>query len=116
MKLGRLIDALAPADVLNGAPVEIADLAYDSRSVVPGSLFFCVRGAHADGHDLAAEAVRRGAVALVVERPVRSPVPQLVVPSVRGAMATAAVRFFGDPSAALDVIGVTGTAGKTTTT
>src|SRR5215208_6243930 len=116
MKLGRLIDALAPADVLNGAPVEIADLAYDSRSVVPGSLFFCVRGSHADGHDLADDAVERGAAALVVERAVDAPVPQLVVASVRAAMAPAAVAFFGDPSAALDVVGVTGTAGKTTTT
>ena len=116
MELERLIDALAPADVVHGAPVEVADLAYDTRSVVRGSLFFCVPGAHMDGHELAAEAVEHGAVALVVERPVDSPVPQIVVPSVRAAMAPAAVRFFEDPTGALAVVGVTGTAGKTTTT
>ena len=51
-----------------GAPVEITALAYDSRAVGPGTLFFCVTGARSDGHEHAAEAVRRGASALVVER------------------------------------------------
>jgi len=99
-----------------GAPsVEIGDLAYDTRSVSPGSLFFCVPGANADGHDLAGAAVAAGAVALVVERPVEAAVPQVVVPSVRDAMGPAAVRFFGDPSRELDVAAATGTNGKTTT-
>jgi UDP-N-acetylmuramoyl-L-alanyl-D-glutamate--2,6-diaminopimelate ligase len=116
MELARLIEAVAPAGVLHEAPVEIAELAYDTRGAVRGALFFCVRGARVDGHELAGEAVARGASALVVERPVDVDVPQLVVESVRKAMAPAAVRFFGDPSSALDVVGVTGTAGKTTTT
>jgi UDP-N-acetylmuramoyl-L-alanyl-D-glutamate--2,6-diaminopimelate ligase len=116
MELARLIEAVAPAGVLHEAPVEIAELAYDTRGAVRGALFFCVRGASVDGHELAGEAVARGASALVVERPVDIAVPQLVVESVRKAMAPAAVRFFGDPSSAFDVVGVTGTAGKTTTT
>jgi UDP-N-acetylmuramoyl-L-alanyl-D-glutamate--2,6-diaminopimelate ligase len=95
--------------------LDIADLAYDIRSVEPGALFFCVRGARVDGHDLAAEAIVRGAAALVVERRLDVDVPQLVVDDVRRAMAEYAVRFFGDPSRELDVIGITGTAGKTTT-
>jgi UDP-N-acetylmuramoyl-L-alanyl-D-glutamate--2,6-diaminopimelate ligase len=95
--------------------LEIADLAYDTRAVGPGALFFCVRGARVDGHDLAADAVAHGAAALVVERRVDVAVPQLVVPDVRRAMAEYAVRFFGDPSRELAVAGVTGTAGKTTT-
>jgi UDP-N-acetylmuramoyl-L-alanyl-D-glutamate--2,6-diaminopimelate ligase len=95
--------------------LEIADLAYDTRAVTPGALFFCVRGARVDGHDLAGEAVERGAVAIVVERRVDVDVPQLVVDDVRRAMAHYAVRFFGDPSRELAVAGVTGTAGKTTT-
>ncbi|MGA2471297.1 MAG: UDP-N-acetylmuramoyl-L-alanyl-D-glutamate--2,6-diaminopimelate ligase [Solirubrobacteraceae bacterium] len=99
-----------------GAPVEISSLAYDSRSVAPQSLFFCVPGSHSDGHDHAATAVERGASALVVERPLGLDVPELIVPSVRAAMAGLAARFYGDPSAALRVIGVTGTNGKTTTT
>jgi len=116
VKLERLAAALAPAETRNPASAEIADLAYDTRSVEPGALFFCVRGARVDGHELAAGAVARGAVALVVERPVDVPVPQLVVADVRRAMAPAAVEFFGDPSRDLDVAAVTGTAGKTTTT
>jgi UDP-N-acetylmuramoyl-L-alanyl-D-glutamate--2,6-diaminopimelate ligase len=116
VQLERLIDALAPAAVRNDAQVEITDLAYDTRAVTPGALFFCVRGARADGHELAAEATARGAVALVIERPLELDVPQLLVESARRAMAPAAVTFFGDPSRELDVAGVTGTAGKTTTT
>ena len=74
------------------------DLAYDTRSVVPGALFFCVPGARADGHEFAAEAVERGAIGLVVERELALPVPQLVVPDARAAMAVTADDFFGRPS------------------
>src|SRR4051812_36640004 len=115
MQLERLIAALAPTDVVGGAAVEIRELAYDAREVPRGSLFFCVPGASADGHDFAADAVRRGAVAVVVERRLELDVPQLVVPSVRAAMPRAAVELFGDPTAHLPVAGVTGTNGKTTT-
>jgi UDP-N-acetylmuramoyl-L-alanyl-D-glutamate--2,6-diaminopimelate ligase len=116
MQLERLAPALGQFDVVNAAPVEISDLAYDTRAVTPGTLFFCVRGTRADGHDLAVDAVARGAAALVVERPLELAVPQIVVPDSRRAMAPAAVTFFGDPSRELDVAAVTGTAGKTTTT
>jgi len=115
MNLERVIAALAPADVLRRAPVEIGDLAYDARAAGPGSLFFCVPGSRADGHDFAADAVANGAVALVVERPVDVDVPQLIVPDVRRAMAPVAAEFFGRPSEELQVAGVTGTNGKTTT-
>ncbi len=99
-----------------GAPsVEIRDLAYDTRSVTRGALFFCIKGASADGHDLAGAAVDRGAAALVVERHVDVAAPQVLVPSVRAAMGPAAARFFGDPSRELEVAAVTGTNGKTTT-
>ena len=100
---------------LSAFGVEIRDLAYDTRAVVPGTLFFCIPGANRDGHELAAEAVERGAVALVVERRLDLDVPQEIVPSVRAAMGPAAAAFFGDPSAELDVVAVTGTNGKTTT-
>jgi len=115
MDLERVIAALAPTEVANRAPVEVRDLAYDARTVVPGTLFFCVPGSRADGHDFAAVAVERGCVALVVERPVDAPVPQLVVPSARAAMAVVADEFFSRPSEELEVAGVTGTNGKTTT-
>jgi UDP-N-acetylmuramoyl-L-alanyl-D-glutamate--2,6-diaminopimelate ligase len=112
MNLQRLAAALGA----DGAPsLEIRDLAYDPRAVRPGSLFFCIPGSRVDGHDLAAEAVAAGALALVVERPVAAEVPQLTVRSVRAAMGPAAVLFFGDPSRELEVAAVTGTNGKTTT-
>ncbi|MBD0338531.1 MAG: UDP-N-acetylmuramoyl-L-alanyl-D-glutamate--2,6-diaminopimelate ligase [Thermoleophilia bacterium] len=115
MDLERVIAALAPTEVANRAPVEVRDLAYDARAVVSGTLFFCVPGSRADGHEFAPAAVGRGAAALVVERPVDADVPQLVVPSARAAMAVVADEFFGRPSQELEVAGVTGTNGKTTT-
>jgi UDP-N-acetylmuramoyl-L-alanyl-D-glutamate--2,6-diaminopimelate ligase len=111
----RLIAALAPAQVVALAPTEIRDLAYDARAATPGALFFCVRGMRLDGHDFAPAAVENGAVALVVERPLDLPVPQLVVADSRAAMAVAADEFFGRPTEELAVAGVTGTSGKTTT-
>src|SRR6266498_266008 len=116
MDIERVIAALAPADVLRRAPVEIGDLAYDTRAVGPGALFFCVPGSRADGHDFAPEAIANGAVALVVERPLELDVAQLVVPDARRAMAVVADEFFAHPSQELQVAGVTGTNGKTTTT
>ncbi len=120
MELERLIAALAPETVLGREPVEVRDLAYDARAVTPGAAFFCVPGERADGHDFAAQAVENGAVALVVERAVELPahqprVAQLVVGDARGAMAVAADAFFGEPTNELEVAGVTGTNGKTTT-
>jgi UDP-N-acetylmuramoyl-L-alanyl-D-glutamate--2,6-diaminopimelate ligase len=111
----RLIAALAPAQVVALAPTEIRDLAYDAGAATPGALFFCVRGMRVDGHDFAPAAVENGAVALVVERPLDLPVPQLVVADSRAAMAFAADEFFGRPTEELAVAGVTGTSGKTTT-
>jgi UDP-N-acetylmuramoyl-L-alanyl-D-glutamate--2,6-diaminopimelate ligase len=95
--------------------VEITGLAYSSGDVEPGSLFFCVRGFTADGHDFAADAVERGAAALVCERPLGLGVPEVIVDDARAAMGPAAARFFGDPTSTLDVVGITGTNGKTTT-
>jgi UDP-N-acetylmuramoyl-L-alanyl-D-glutamate--2,6-diaminopimelate ligase len=116
MKLAELIPAeLLARGSATGGSVEIAGLAYDSRRVGPGTLFFCVPGLRSDGHDFAAAAVRAGAAALVVERPLGLGVPEVLVTSARAAMGPVAARFFGDPTAVLDVVGVTGTNGKTTT-
>jgi UDP-N-acetylmuramoyl-L-alanyl-D-glutamate--2,6-diaminopimelate ligase len=103
--------AVSPAS----EPVDIANLAYDSRRAGPGTLFFCVNGHERDGHDFAASAVAGGATALVVERPLGLGVPELLVESSRAAMGPLAARFYGDPTAVLRVVGVTGTNGKTTT-
>jgi UDP-N-acetylmuramoyl-L-alanyl-D-glutamate--2,6-diaminopimelate ligase len=110
----QLSDVMGAA-VAAGGDVEVSSLAYDNRQVAPGALFFCVRGFTRDGHDFAWEAVESGAAALVVERQLDLRVPQVVVDDVRAAMGPAAARFHGDPTAALDVVGITGTNGKTTT-
>jgi len=109
-------------EVMPGVPagagageIEVTDLAYDNRAVEPGTLFFCVPGFTRDGHDYGADAAAGGAVALVVQRPVNAGVPEVLVESVRAAMGPAAARFHGDPTAHLQVAGVTGTNGKTTT-
>jgi UDP-N-acetylmuramoyl-L-alanyl-D-glutamate--2,6-diaminopimelate ligase len=115
MDLERVIAALAPADVLRRASVEIRDLSYDARTAGPGALFFCVPGSRADGHDFAPEAVANGAVALVVEHPLELELPQLVVADARRAMGVVADEFFGRPSEKLELAAVTGTNGKTTT-
>jgi UDP-N-acetylmuramoyl-L-alanyl-D-glutamate--2,6-diaminopimelate ligase len=117
MGLGALTDVIGPERVA-GIPVgEVRSLAYDSRRVGPGTLFFAVPGVHVDGHDFGAEAVERGAIGLVVERELAdASVPQLVVKNSRYALADAADTWFGRPSEQLTVIGVTGTDGKSTVT
>jgi UDP-N-acetylmuramoyl-L-alanyl-D-glutamate--2,6-diaminopimelate ligase len=118
MRLDELTAGLAVAaagDLGPGAAVEIAGLAYDSRAVSGGELFFCVRGYQSDGHDHAPQALANGASALIVERPLGLGVPELLVQSARAAMAPIAARFYGDPTAKLRVAGITGTNGKTTT-
>src|SRR5262245_10721916 len=115
MELDALVRALSPDDVIGRRPLEITDVAYDTRRVTAGSLFCCVRGSRVDGHELAGDAVQAGAVALLVERRVEAAVPQVLVEDVRAAMAVAADELFGRPSERLQVAGVTGTNGKTTT-
>jgi UDP-N-acetylmuramoyl-L-alanyl-D-glutamate--2,6-diaminopimelate ligase len=115
MDLERLVAALEPVEVVGRPSVEVCDLAYDARTAGDGALFFAVPGERADGHEFAPEAVERGAVALVVERRLDLPVPQVVVRDSRAAMAPAADVFFGEPTRELEVVGVTGTSGKTTT-
>jgi UDP-N-acetylmuramoyl-L-alanyl-D-glutamate--2,6-diaminopimelate ligase len=110
MKLGEVLGDAARS----APPVDVVDLAYDNRVVRPGTLFFCVPGFTRDGHDYAPEAIARGAVALVVQRPLGLGVPEVLVPDVRAAMAPAAARLYGDPTAEMRAVGITGTNGKTT--
>lgn len=101
----------------------VEGLTYDSRRVVPGTLYCCLRGASTDGHHFARAAVSAGAVALLVDHPLGAAagadelgVPQLVAADTRAAMGRLAAAFHGHPSQALVVAGITGTNGKTTTT
>jgi UDP-N-acetylmuramoyl-L-alanyl-D-glutamate--2,6-diaminopimelate ligase len=110
-----LVDLPAHTVVGDVEGVEIRDLAMRSDEVAKGALFFCVTGSSSDGHEYAADAIAAGAVALVVERELTVDVPQIVVENTRAFMGPMSSAFFGEPSAALEVFGVTGTNGKTTT-
>ncbi|MHB8672021.1 MAG: Mur ligase domain-containing protein, partial [Acidimicrobiales bacterium] len=118
----RLDQLLSGVEALGGrgdpSRTEVVAITHDSRSAGPGSLFCCLRGRHVDGHDVAGDAVARGAVALLCERTldVGVEITQAVVADSRRAMAPVAANFYGQPSRHLDVVGVTGTNGKTTTT
>jgi UDP-N-acetylmuramoyl-L-alanyl-D-glutamate--2,6-diaminopimelate ligase len=105
--LAEVIGSDAPA-------VDVTALAFDNRLVTPGTLFFCVPGFTRDGHDFAQDAIARGAVALVAQRPLGLGVPEILVDDVRAAMAPAAAALAGDPTARLTTVGITGTTGKTT--
>ncbi|MEI7814278.1 MAG: UDP-N-acetylmuramoyl-L-alanyl-D-glutamate--2,6-diaminopimelate ligase [Coriobacteriia bacterium] len=105
------------ATPLRASDAVVAGIAYRSDAVSPGEVFFCVRGFSRDGHDFAQDAIDRGAAALVVERELPGvEVPQFLVSDSRVALALAAAEFNGNPSRSLDLVGITGTNGKTTTT
>jgi len=117
--LADLLDVLPGGARLVGAPadgVAVVDVTHDSRQAGPGVLLACRPGGRADGHDFAPAAVAAGTPALLVQRPLDLPVPQLLTPDVGGVLAAVAARVHGDPSRALALLGVTGTSGKTTTT
>jgi len=114
MQLSELLSLVPGAESRGDVAATVTDATADSRSVVPGAVFFCVPGTGTDGHRFAAGAVAAGAVGLVVERWVDVDAPQIKVPSVRDAMGAMAAAIYGQPSNAMTVVGVTGTNGKTT--
>ncbi len=120
MRLGDVVRNadLEPIDPIpdHHRQIEIIDVTHDSRLVSPGALFAAVVGATHDGHDHAPAAVGNGASALLVEQPLGLGVPNVVVSDVRRDMGRAAAAVWGRPDAAMTTVGVTGTAGKTTTT
>jgi len=113
VKLSKLL----PEAESGGPDIDIIDVTPDSRRVAPGSLYVAVRGTRKDGHAYVADAIRRGAAAVVVERPVPEAlgIPAIQVASTAEALAKAAARFYGEPGGELSLIGFTGTFGKTTT-
>jgi UDP-N-acetylmuramoyl-L-alanyl-D-glutamate--2,6-diaminopimelate ligase len=115
--LGRGLLRSHAATAAEGAMGPITGLAYDSRTVTRGQLFVALRGQHANGTAFARDAIERGAVAVVSEepRPVTLSTPWIVVRDARLALAYLASAFYGDPSREMQVVGVTGTNGKTTT-
>ncbi len=122
MRLSKLIEA-AGGTVVNGSgsvsgnndDPEITGIYHRSDQVKPGGVFVALPGENADGHDFAADAVGRGAAAVVAQRPIEPGACVVSVKNTRRALAEMAAAFYGYPSKKLTLIGVTGTNGKTTT-
>ena len=119
MKLAQILKNTEYTLLQGALDAEITDIIYDSRKLTVGCVFVCMVGAVVDGHSFIADAVEKGAVAVVVEREVEN-IPENVavikVASSRKALALMSAQFFGNPAKELVTIGLTGTKGKTTTT
>lgn len=115
MRLETLAKLLGGSAVGN-TDVEISGLCADSRKVKKGDLFFCYKGEKFDSHSCAAQVAAAGAAALVCEKKLGCPLPQIIVPDGRAAVAKAARAFYGEADKKLKLVAVTGTNGKTTTT
>jgi UDP-N-acetylmuramoyl-L-alanyl-D-glutamate--2,6-diaminopimelate ligase len=115
-ELAPLVGArlMAPEDGIRPDELVVHDVHHDSRQVTPGSVFACIRGTNADGHDHAGAAIAAGAVALITERPLDLGVPELVVTNTRLALGPLAATVHGRPADRLGVVAITGTNGKTT--
>lgn len=120
MRLEELFGSVEEKRIAGGRDLEVAGLAYDSRRVEPGCAFFCIKGLVTDGHLFIGDAVERGARVVVIEREPDEDIPADVttvrVPDTRLALALCSSRFYGEPSRKLELAGITGTNGKTTTT
>src|SRR5207244_1321654 len=115
VKLGELFAGVEATVPPEAASVEVRALAVDSRRVAPGALFAALPGVTADGAAFAGQAVARGAVAVLAEKPLQLASPVVLAANSRKAFSLAAARFHGEPSRPLSLFGVTGTNGKTTT-
>jgi UDP-N-acetylmuramoyl-L-alanyl-D-glutamate--2,6-diaminopimelate ligase len=115
--LAELAREIAGATILGAPETEVRDVRHDAREVQPGDVFVARRGQRRDGVEFVPDALARGARAIIAERPIDGlPVPQLVVPDAHRALAFASSTVWRHPSFSLEVVGVTGTNGKTTTT
>ncbi len=117
MKLGALLRGFPVLELGAQADAEISALAYDSRRVKPGTLFFAIHGEKADGHNFISNALEQGAVAIVSERPAPADLATrwVRVPRIRRALSEAGHIFYNQPDSRLKLVGITGTNGKTTT-
>ena len=117
MKLDELIEYLDYKDLINFKNIDITGISYNSKTTKKGDIFVCLIGEHTDGHEFAQNAIEAGAAALLVERKVEgTKIPQVVVASTRHKIADIADRFYSSPSKGINLIGITGTNGKTTVT
>lgn len=116
MKLEELIENLQYEELINFSDVDITGISYNSKTTQSGDIFVCLVGEHTDGHEFFKSAVECGARAFMVEKPLDCHLPQVVVKSTRHQIADIADKFYGSPSKSINLVGVTGTNGKTTVT
>ena len=118
MKLSYLLEHLEYEVCQGSDDIEVTELINDSRKVKEGSVFVCIAGAVTDGHEYIEDVASKGAAAVIVERSVNAPEGMTVihVDDTRYALALMSAAYFGYPAKKLNVIGITGTKGKTTTT
>ena len=116
MKLTELIKEVNVKEKYNFSDVVVSGISYNSKTTQKGDIFVCLRGEHVDGHNFAESAVNSGAVAIMCETKLELDVPQIVVASTEQSIAPLADMFYHSPSQNLNLIGVTGTNGKTTVT
>lgn len=116
MKLEELIENLHYEELINFKNVDISGISYNSQTTKKDNIFVCITGEHTDGHNFYQKAVEVGASAFMVEKPLDTHLPQIVVKSTKRQIADIASKFYNYPSKNLNLIGVTGTNGKTTVT
>ena len=115
MKLSELIKDVEIVEKYNyDENIDVTGVNYNSKTTKAGDIFVCLRGEHVDGHNFAADAVKKGAVAVMCETKLDLDVPEIIVSSAEQSIAGLANRFYEAPSKDLNMIGVTGTNGKTT--
>ena len=117
MKLSDLLSTIQPLQIVVSTDIDITDIAIDSRQVKPGTLFIAVPGTQVDGHQFIPKVLEQGAAAVVLSNPecmTKSDVTFILVADSEAVVGHLAHHFFGDPTEKLDLIGVTGTNGKTT--
>jgi len=118
MKLRNLINTINYIDLVNceDTSIEIDGVSYNSKKTQPNDIFICLSGEHVDGHEYAEEAVGNGAIVCVVERRLNLDIPQIVVNDTEETLAKISAEYYANPTTKINVIGVTGTNGKTTVT
>ena len=115
MQLKEILQGLEYTCLQGNTDMQVSDLVYDSRNVVPGCVFVCLRGANVDGHRFVDDAVKKGAAAIVADREMNgNGAAVILVPDTRAALAEMSAVFFHHPASELITIGLTGTKGKTT--
>lgn len=116
MELEDIVNSVKPNEVLNFKNIDIKGISYNSQTIKSHEIFVCLKGEHVDGHNFAQMAFEKGAVAIMAERPLNIEIPQLIVSSTQEKIADLAACFYHNPSHSLNLIGITGTNGKTTVT